>query len=150
MRKVWISLGSNIKNPFFQIEKALTKIKKIPFTKLISKSSYYLSEPLGPKNQPNFLNVTIKIKTRLDPKNLLKYTEKIEIKQKRKRTKFNKWGPRTIDIDILIFDNVIIKCDKLIIPHYDLINRHFFIYPLSEISPNVFIPGYGCLKKFIK
>lgn len=149
---VYVSLGSNI-NPIKNIELSIVSIGDIPKSKIIKISSFYKTKPYGNIiNQPDYINVVICISTRLSPKKLLNYTQLIELKYGRIRNKYIKWGPRTLDIDILLFDKLIINDKNLIIPHYDIINRIFVIVPLLEISPNICLPnGYMLslrLKKF--
>ncbi|BAC24410.1 folK [Wigglesworthia glossinidia endosymbiont of Glossina brevipalpis] len=145
----WISIGSNLKNPKEQANLALKHINKIPFTNILSCSSYYRSKPLGITSQPDFLNAVIKISTKLYPYELLKHIKIIEKKQKRKNNEI-KWGPRSLDLDILLFGNKYFYSSDLIIPHYDLYNRCFFLYPLMEISPNLKFPDGSSLISKLK
>lgn len=108
MKQVYIATGSNLNNPLKQTKKAIKYLKKLSQTKIIKISSFYKSKPIGPKNQPDYLNTIISIKTNLSPKTLLKKTQKIEKKQGRKRKK-NRWGPRNIDLDIILYDTLTIK-----------------------------------------
>ncbi|CEN32096.1 2-amino-4-hydroxy-6-hydroxymethyldihydropteridinepyrophosphokinase [Candidatus Westeberhardia cardiocondylae] len=147
---VWISMGSNLCNPFKQINEAINNIIfSFPHTKLLSCSSYYRSKPLGLKNQPDFLNVVVLLKTFLSPEMLLKNIQLIELKQGRVRT-LKRWESRTLDIDILLFGNCVINTKKLIVPHYDMKNRSFVLYPLFELMPNFSFPDGTCLLDCIK
>lgn len=147
MSNVYIALGSNLNNPLKNIRIAIDKISLIPKSKLIKISSFYETDPYGIKNQPNYINAVILIKTFLLPEILLKYMQKIERKYNRKK-KIRKWGPRILDIDMLLFDNLIINNNRLIVPHYDIENRSFFIIPLIEISPKICLPnGIPVIKK---
>ncbi|AFA41334.1 2-amino-4-hydroxy-6-hydroxymethyldihyropteridine pyrophosphokinase [Wigglesworthia glossinidia endosymbiont of Glossina morsitans morsitans (Yale colony)] len=139
MYNTWIAIGSNIKNPKIQADCAINALKNLPNTKILACSQYYNSKPLGTRNQPNFLNAVVKLYTNLLPRELLKKIKKIENNQGRQRNSI-KWGPRSLDLDILLFENNIYKFSDLIIPHYDLYNRSFFLYPLMEISPNLIFP----------
>lgn len=138
MKYVWIGVGSNLGDPQKQVDEAIRAISKLPCTKLLFCSSYYCSKPLRYQNQPNFLNTVIVLKTNLNPEQLLDYIQYIEIKQGRIRNNLidNKWMPRTLDLDILLFDKYIINTNKLTIPHYDIRNREFVIYPLIELKYN--------------
>tara|TARA_Y100000748_G_scaffold234989_1_gene198947 strand:- start:157 stop:486 length:330 start_codon:yes stop_codon:yes gene_type:complete len=108
----------------------------------------YKSKPLGPKNQPNFINAVVKIKTNYDPIELLDALQDIENKHHRRRTK--KWGPRTLDLDILIFNHIEMNNERLVIPHPEIINRDFVLIPLFEVTNyNFNIPKYGKLNKYI-
>ncbi|MFT8229918.1 MAG: 2-amino-4-hydroxy-6-hydroxymethyldihydropteridine diphosphokinase [Enterobacterales bacterium] len=132
MEKVCLLIGSNLLNPLKQVKLAINSLNNLPNTKLINVSSFYTSLPLGNKNQPDFINAITEINTDLTPSLLLKYIQIIEINQGRIRT-LEKWSSRSIDIDILFFGNKIINTPKLIIPHYDIYNRAFILYPLLEI-----------------
>ena len=108
----------------------------------------YKSKPLGPKNQPNFINAVIKIKTDYEPIELLNALQDIENKHHRRRIK--KWGPRTLDLDILIFNQIEMVDERLIIPHPEMINRDFVLIPLFEVTNyNFNIPKYGKLTRYI-
>lgn len=108
MKQVYISTGSNLNNPLKQTKKAIKELNKLHETKIIKISSFYKSKPIGPKNQPDYLNTIICLKTNLTPIVLLKKIQKIEKKQGRIRKK-NRWGPRTIDLDIILYDKITIK-----------------------------------------
>ena len=108
----------------------------------------YKSKPLGPKNQPNFINAVIKIKTDYEPIELLNALQDIENKHHRRRIK--KWGPRTLDLDILLFNQIEMISERLTIPHPEMINRDFVLIPLFELTNYDFtIPKYGKLNRYI-
>lgn len=139
MEKVYVSLGSNLSNPLRQIEIGIYSISKIPKSKLICTSSFYKTSPYGLKKQPDYFNMVAFLKTSLDPKKLLYYLQKIEKNQG--RIKNIKWGPRIIDIDILLFGKLILNTSFLTVPHYDLKNRFFILFPLLEINPDICLPN---------
>ncbi|CAL4320662.1 2-amino-4-hydroxy-6-hydroxymethyldihydropteridinepyrophosphokinase [Buchnera aphidicola (Neophyllaphis podocarpi)] len=140
MKSVYLSIGSNINNPIKQIINAIINIKNIPYSKIIDISTIYYSKPYKSiKKQKNYLNAVILIKTKLNPYKILHYINKIEKKQGRIRTKF-KWDSRSIDIDIILFENFTINNKKLTIPHYDMKNRSFVITPILEINSNIKTP----------
>jgi 2-amino-4-hydroxy-6-hydroxymethyldihydropteridine diphosphokinase len=138
MTTIYLSLGSNIGNRKRNLEKALTELE-INKIKKIKISSFYETEPVGPK-QRNFYNIAGKFKTNLTPQNLLKTVKKIE--EYLGRTETYRWGPRVIDIDILFYGKQIIKTKNLIIPHKEIINRAFVLVPMNEIAPNFIHPVY--------
>ncbi|PPI87988.1 2-amino-4-hydroxy-6-hydroxymethyldihydropteridine diphosphokinase [Candidatus Pantoea edessiphila] len=140
MSTTYLALGSNLNHPMHQIKTALKEIDKIPKTKRIATSQIYCTLPYGLKNQDNYLNMVVALKTKLSPNNLLKLLQEIELKQGRIRY-IERWGPRTIDIDIMLFENKLINTNDLIIPHYDMINRVFMLLPLVQISPNIILPN---------
>lgn len=149
MSNAYISLGSNLYNPLNNIETAIKDINKIHYSKLIKISSFYKTLPYGIINQPKYINAAVLLKTYLSPEILLKNLQKIEkIYNKEKKTQ--KWGPRILDLDILLFDNLIIKSKKLTIPHYDILNRSFFIVPLIEINPKICLPSGKQIIKELK
>jgi 2-amino-4-hydroxy-6-hydroxymethyldihydropteridine diphosphokinase len=115
----------------------------------IEKHSYfYQSAPLGPQDQPDFLNAVCKIKTILSPERLLETTQHIE--QKMGRIKHRHWGERCIDIDILLYDDLRISTESLQIPHSQITQRDFVLIPLLEIEPEVKLPDNTALKSYLK
>lgn len=140
MEQVWIGVGSNLLNPKKQVDCAIQALSRLPYTRLVSSSSYYRSFPLGMENQPDFLNAVVVLDTNLDPEMLLFYTQKIELQQGRIRTFTHRWSSRTLDLDILLFGQRLIHTDQLIVPHYDMKNRAFVMYPLVELDNTLVFP----------
>ena len=138
MTKVYLGLGSNVGDKLSNIKKAINHIKKTLKIKKIS--PVYKTEPVGYKKQDWFLNCSVEAETDKKPLALLNFLKSIEKKLKRKET--FKFGPRTIDIDILFYDDKIIKSKKLIIPHPRLHKRFFVLEPLGKINPNFTHPKY--------
>tara|TARA_Y100000741_G_scaffold138399_1_gene104327 strand:- start:447 stop:893 length:447 start_codon:yes stop_codon:yes gene_type:complete len=148
LNTAFIALGSNLHNPIYHLEKGIRQINHLPKTNIIKRSSLYKSKPLGPKNQPNFINAVIKIKTDYEPIELLNALQDIENKHHRRRIK--KWGPRTLDLDILLFNQIEMINERLTIPHPEMINRDFVLIPLFEVTNYDFtIPKYGKLNRYI-
>jgi 2-amino-4-hydroxy-6-hydroxymethyldihydropteridine diphosphokinase len=141
----YLGLGSNIGDRISNLRGAVRLIGEIEEVKVLKASSVYETEPVGYVDQPNFLNCAIEIDTGLSPKELLKQTSEIEIKLKRIRS--IRWGPRTIDIDILVFDDIEVNEPDLEIPHPRICERAFVIEPLLELSPDIEIRGLGKLKE---
>ncbi|ADD79937.1 2-amino-4-hydroxy-6-hydroxymethyldihydropteridine diphosphokinase [Candidatus Riesia pediculicola] len=135
----YISVGSNLNNPIYQADRSIISMRNIPDTDLISVSSYYRTKPIGNSNQPDYLNAVVSIKTQLSPKVLLSYIQKIEFKQGRTRTK-EKWTSRTLDLDILLYGNMMVKEKNLVIPHPELKNRYFLLYMIYKEDPNLIFP----------
>ncbi len=149
MKQVFIGIGSNQNHPHFRVTSAFKQINRINRTRLIKKSSLYETVPLGPKFQPNFINAVAEIETMLSPKSLLKELQLLEKRHNRKKTK--RWGPRSLDLDILIYEQVIMDTDILTIPHPGLKYREFVLIPLYEITCYGYkIPKYGNITKLIK
>ncbi|XBS70577.1 2-amino-4-hydroxy-6-hydroxymethyldihydropteridine diphosphokinase [Acerihabitans sp. KWT182] len=139
MTPVWLAIGSNLAEPLRQVDAALAALSLLPQTRLTACSSYYRSRPLGPQDQPDYLNAVAALTTALSPEALLNHTQAIERRQGRVR-KDNRWGPRTLDLDILLFGGRQIHSERLTVPHYDMKNREFMLYPLSELAPDLIFP----------
>lgn len=148
MKKVYISIGSNLNDPKKQIKCAIEKLNKLKYTQLIHISSFYKSIPLSQEKQPNYINSIVCINTNLSPKKLLINIQSIETDLGRTRT-LNKWSSRTIDLDIILYENIKIKTNNLIIPHYDFHRRDFVLFPLKEIEPNLIFPDGESISKKI-
>lgn len=148
MTRVYIALGSNLANPQHQVQSALNALAELPQTKLIATSSLYRTPPLGPQDQPDYLNAVVALDTDLSAENLLDHTQKIELEHGRVR-KDERWGPRTLDLDILLFGDEIINTERLTVPHYDMKNRQFMLYPLAEIAPELHFPTGESLQSVI-
>ncbi|BBE31723.1 2-amino-4-hydroxy-6-hydroxymethyldihydropteridine diphosphokinase [Tepiditoga spiralis] len=147
--KSYLSLGSNMGNTKKNIDSALQKLQQDSKINITKKSSYYKTEPVGYKNQEWFLNIVIEIETTYTPYELLKKCNEIEKDLKRKR--IIRWGPRTIDIDILLYENFTSNDKKLTVPHPRMTERGFVMIPLFEIVPEIKInnkPIKTYMKKF--
>lgn len=148
MTRVYIALGSNLANPLHQVQSALNALAELPQTTLTATSSLYRTPPLGPQDQPDYLNAVVALDTDLSAENLLDHTQKIELEHGRVR-KDERWGPRTLDLDILLFGDEIISTERLTVPHYDMKNRQFMLYPLAEIAPELRFPSGESLQSVI-
>lgn len=139
MIRVYLALGSNLADPLHQVQCALNALAAIPDTALVATSSLYRTPPYGPPDQPDFLNAAVALDTRLDAESLLNHTQRIELEQGRVR-KAHRWGPRTLDLDIMLFGKQTLNTPRLTVPHYDLHNRAFMLLPLLEIAPELCLP----------
>ena len=139
MAIAYIALGSNLHTPLEQLKRALNALAQLPQTQLMAVSSFYRSKPLGPQDQPDYLNAAVEISTALSPLALLDELQRIENEQGRVRLR--RWGERTLDLDILLYGDEIIQSERLTVPHYDMHNREFVIVPLAEIAPNLILPN---------
>ncbi|MFL2747793.1 MAG: 2-amino-4-hydroxy-6-hydroxymethyldihydropteridine diphosphokinase [Gammaproteobacteria bacterium TMED222] len=128
----YLVLGTNLGNRYRNLFKARLEINELPETKILKKSKIFKSPFYGPIKQPFFFNLALEIETKLTPMMLLENLQKIEKKLKRERNSHMK--PRTIDIDIIFYNDEIIEMPLLKVPHYDWQNRDFFIKPLREIN----------------
>jgi len=144
----YIGLGSNLKGPKKQIEKALKALSESKEITLLSVSSFYQSKPLRDMPGPNYLNVVCKIETDLSALDLLNFCQEIEDNQHRVREV--KWASRTIDLDILLYDDQVMSTKRLTIPHSEMINRAFVLLPLFEIEPGLKLPLLGTLKGLLE
>ncbi len=145
MTIAYIGLGSNLSDPRAQIQRALSEIKKIERSTLLHISSLYLSQPMGPQEQDNYINAVISLDTKLLPLELLDTLQAIEKKAGRVR-KENRWDARILDCDILLFGNNVINNERLTIPHYGLHLREFVLLPLNEIAPELLLPDGKSIK----
>ncbi|MFU2079275.1 2-amino-4-hydroxy-6-hydroxymethyldihydropteridine diphosphokinase [Avibacterium endocarditidis] len=138
MKQVYIALGSNLATPVQQLENALQALQQLPHSQLVAVSHFYQSKPLGPQDQPDYVNAVACLATALAPLDLLDQLQRIE--QEQGRVRLRRWGERTLDLDILLYGNEIIQSERLTVPHYDMQHREFVIVPLYEIAPNLTLP----------
>lgn len=136
--RVYIGLGSNIGNKEENLKEAINKISKEKNIFITKQSSFIKTEPWGYLEQEDFLNAAIEIETTLESEELMDSLLKIELELKRER--LIKWGPRTIDLDILIYDDVVSSDEKIILPHPRMHQREFVLKPLNEIAPYLMHP----------
>lgn len=139
MTRVYIALGSNLASPLSQVTAAIDALGAIPDSQIIAVSGFYRTPPLGPQDQPDYLNAAVALETSLTPEALLDHTQRIELEQGRVR-KAERWGPRTLDLDIMLFGDETIATPRLTVPHYDMKNRGFMLWPLFEIAPELRFP----------
>ena len=137
----YIGLGSNLGDKEANIKKALELLREVSGIQVKKVASLYKTAPLYMTRQDWFLNTVVEIETTLTSRQLLIQLKDIEKKLERKPTV--RWGPRTIDLDILLYGCDQVKCDDLVIPHPRMIERAFVMVPLAEIAPNICIPGRG-------
>jgi 2-amino-4-hydroxy-6-hydroxymethyldihydropteridine diphosphokinase len=140
----YIGLGSNLANPVEQIKSARAAIAHIAGVQELAFSGLYHSPPMGPQDQPDYVNAVMCISTDLSAIDLLRCLQRIENEQGRVR-KGERWGARTLDLDVLIYGEQIIELPDLIVPHTGLAERAFVLYPLHEIAPQLQVPGKGNL-----
>ncbi|SET33606.1 2-amino-4-hydroxy-6-hydroxymethyldihydropteridinediphosphokinase [Natronincola peptidivorans] len=137
MARVYLGLGSNIDDKKEHIDNAIDLLQQHEAINVINTSSYYETDPVGYIHQDIFLNAVVEITTTLEPYNLLAYCNHIEETLKRKR--IIRWGPRTIDVDILLFENYTTEDEKLTIPHPRMVERAFVMVPLYELAKDIII-----------
>ena len=138
----YIGIGSNLQGPSGQVTSALDDLGALPQTRLVARSSLYRSAPFGGIEQPEFVNAAAAVMTRLSARELLDELNEIERKRGRDRGG-QRWGPRVIDLDLLVFSGQVIDEPGLTVPHPGIAERNFVLLPLREIAPNLSIPGLG-------
>ena len=148
MTVAYIAIGSNLASPLEQVNAAVKAIGDIPESCILAVSSFYRTPPLGPQDQPDYLNAAVALETALAPEELLNHTQRIELQQGRVR-KAERWGPRTLDLDIMLFGNQVTKTERLTVPHYDMKNRGFMLWPLFEIAPELIFPDGETLQSLL-
>lgn len=147
----YVGLGSNVDDPVAQVRGALRELGDLPDTRCIRESSLYLSRPVGPVKQPDFVNAVAALETRLRAESLLARLQSIETGHGRRRGVGPKWGPRPLDLDILLYGDRRIETPWLTLPHREMATRAFVLYPLLEIaSPGLYVPGAGPLLELVR
>ena len=148
MTLAYIAIGSNLASPLEQVNAAVQALGEIPQSKIVAVSSFYRTPPLGPQDQPDYLNAAVVLETALNAETLLDNTQRIELQQGRVR-KAERWGPRTLDLDIMLFGHETINTERLTVPHYDMKNRGFMLWPLFEVAPDLIFPDGISLKSIL-
>jgi 2-amino-4-hydroxy-6-hydroxymethyldihydropteridine diphosphokinase len=145
MRPLWrpayVGLGSNLDSPRERVLEAIERMKALPSTRLELRSHLYLTRPLGPQDQPDFVNAAVGLLTQLTARDLLGGLLGIERSMGRNRQE--RWGPRVIDLDLLWLVDAVIDEPGLTVPHPGVSTRNFVLYPLADIAPMIKIPGFG-------
>jgi len=147
MVKAYIGLGSNLADPQAQLQRAFTELAQLLHSQLLARSSLYRSTPMGPPDQPDYLNAVAALETTLPPLDLLAQLQALETAHQRVRGE--RWGPRTLDLDLLLYADQTIDLPTLTVPHPGLCERNFVLYPLAEIAPGLVIPGFGALGELL-
>jgi 2-amino-4-hydroxy-6-hydroxymethyldihydropteridine diphosphokinase len=143
----YVGLGSNLDDPRRQVEYGLRELDGLAATRVLSRSSLYRSDPIGPVGQPPYINAVAALATGLSPGDLLAELQRLERAHGRVRSV--RWGPRTLDLDILLFDDLVMVTPDLEIPHRELARRAFVLVPLAELAPNLELPGLGPLRTLL-
>ena len=139
-----IGVGSNLDDPAAQVELAIRRLGQLPGVRILARSSLYRSAPLGPQDQPDFANAVVLVETGLSARMLLDGLQAIETDLGRRRDSA-RWGPRVIDLDLLLYGDLELDEPGLTVPHPRMHERNFVLLPLREIAPEVDIPGRGPL-----
>ena len=134
--EIFLGIGSNLNDPIKQIQSGLTALRNL--LNKLECASWYRSKPLGPRNQPDFVNTVVKGLTSLSPQELREECQRIEHEHQRVKTEH--WGPRTLDIDILYFGEMWVSTKELTIPHPEILRRPFVVIPLIDLIPSGITP----------
>jgi 2-amino-4-hydroxy-6-hydroxymethyldihydropteridine diphosphokinase len=138
MSSVYIGLGSNLEQPQQQLSSAIVEIGRLPATSVLQHSPFYRSTAIGPGEQPDYVNAVAHLHTDLDAMALLQQLQTIERAHGRQR--MLRWGPRTLDLDILLFDDMVLETETLQLPHPRIAERNFVIAPLYHLCPELALP----------
>jgi len=144
----YIALGANLEDPVVQVRAGLAALATLPDTQLLMQSSLYRTAPVGYADQPDFINAVAAVDTELSPRELLDALLAIELNHGRVRQFAN--APRTLDLDVLLYDDVEVNESGLTIPHPRMHERAFVLAPLAEIAPLCEIPGYGRVSDLLR
>jgi len=142
----YIGVGSNLDDPRRQVETALAELGDLPATRVTHPSSLYRTPPMGPPDQPDYVNAVVEIETGLAPLALLDELQRLENLHRRVRGS-ERWGPRTLDLDLLLYGDLRLDEPRLTVPHPGLAQRAFVLVPLVEIAPSLSIPGLGPVRR---
>lgn len=149
--EVYVALGANLQDPAGQLKNALLEMSETDGLQLVATSSFYSSEPMGPQDQPPFVNAVCRLECSLTPIALLDALQTIERDNGRHRDPARgarHWGPRSLDLDILLYGDIVLNEARLTIPHPGVVKRSFVLLPLLEISPDIVVPGIGAAAEF--
>lgn len=136
----YVGLGSNLDDPPAQLRRALAALARLPDTRLVAQSSFYQNPPMGPPGQPDFVNAVAALLTTLPALELLRELQAIETAHGRRRDGL-RWGPRTLDLDLLIYGRAKSQDGTLTLPHPGIAERAFVLWPLCEVAPGLRLPG---------
>jgi 2-amino-4-hydroxy-6-hydroxymethyldihydropteridine diphosphokinase len=143
----FVGLGSNLDGPAGQLRRAFVELAELPYTQLIRHSPLYGSKPVGPPDQPDYVNAAAMLQTSLNAHSLLDELQAVE--QRHGRERADRWGPRTLDLDLLLYGDERIDSPRLQVPHPQMHRRAFVLVPLHELAPDLELPGRGPLRDFL-
>lgn len=149
VERCYIGLGANLTEPVAQLQRAVQALTQLPSSQLCQVSRFYSSKPMGPQDQPDYVNAVAALDTTLSATELLAALQQIEQQQGRQR-KAERWGPRTLDLDILLYGQQQIATPTLTVPHYGMAQREFVLYPLADIAPDLVLPNGTTLTQLLQ
>jgi 2-amino-4-hydroxy-6-hydroxymethyldihydropteridine diphosphokinase len=144
----YIGLGSNLSDPAQQVRQALHSLADLPQTLCVAVSRLYGSRPMGPVTQPDFVNAVAGLVTQLPALELLRQLHVLEGRAGRPAV-HEHWGPRVLDLDLLVFGRKQCTSPELVLPHPGVVGRNFVLYPLADIAPDLDVPGYGRVRELL-
>lgn len=147
--KAWLGLGSNMQQPALQLSRALKRLAAADQVEILKTSSFYSTPPWGDELQDDFVNAVVQVETSLDPVALLHVAQAIEAVMGRQRDG-RRWGPRLIDIDLLLYGDEQLQTDELELPHPRMHERAFVLKPMCELESQLDIPGHGLVENLLK
>ncbi len=136
--RCYIGLGSNLDEPRNHVRRALQELAALPASRLLARSSLYRSDPMGPPGQPDYINAVALLESTLDAHSLL--DELLALEQIHQRVRHERWGPRTLDLDLLLYGEQQIASERLSVPHPGMHERNFVLWPLAELAPELQLP----------
>jgi len=142
----YVGVGSNLDDPRRQVATALDELGDLPATRVTRQSALYRTPPMGPPDQPDYINAVVELETGLAPLALLDELQRLENLHRRVRGS-ERWGPRTLDLDLLLYGELRLDEPRLTVPHPGLAQRAFVLVPLTEIAPALTIPGLGPVRR---
>ncbi len=145
----YIGIGSNLDDPLAQVQRAAAGISQLPTTRLLATSPWYSNPPMGPKPQPDYVNGVVGVLTQLGPQQCLAALKALELELGREPAA-QRWGPRLIDLDLLLHGRSEIDQEGLKLPHPGIRDRPFVIKPLLDIAADISVPGLGRLRESVK
>ncbi|RME32818.1 MAG: 2-amino-4-hydroxy-6-hydroxymethyldihydropteridine diphosphokinase [Gammaproteobacteria bacterium] len=148
MIRCYVGLGSNLAGPRRQVAQALQELGRMRDCRLAVTSSLYLSQPMGPQDQPEYVNAVAALDSLLPPLALLAELQAIERAHGRVR-EGERWGPRTLDLDLLLYGDLVMESEALTLPHPGIGEREFVLHPLAEIAPELEVPGLGRVRDLL-
>lgn len=146
--RAFVGIGSNLDDPATQVRDALEALGRLPDTRRVAASRRYRNPPMGPRVQPDYVNAVAELATGLEPLALLDALQGLEAWAGRRRAG-ERWGPRSLDLDLLLYGDRRIALPRLTVPHPGLRQRAFVLYPLAELDPELTIPGEGPLRALL-
>ena len=149
MARAWVALGSNLDNPPAQLRRALEKLAPTQKLTVTACSRFYRSAPLGPPGQSDYCNAVCAVQTELSPLELLRWLHEIEDAAGRVRGG-TRWGPRVLDLDLLLYDDLVLDTPELTLPHPQMHLRNFVLVPLAELSPDLTVPRRGVVSDLLR